>query len=77
MARKQKSASEPSKPTRAGSGGKVANDVNKMGSQPPMQKNEGKRTPQSRHDREAQLGSDNQSRERKGGAGLSSGGKAR
>jgi hypothetical protein len=77
MARKQKSASEPSKPTRPGSGGKVENDANKTGSQPPMQKNEGQRTPQSRNDRETQLGADNQSQARKGGSGTPSGGKAR
>jgi len=31
--------------------GKVANDHNKMGHQEPTQRNEGRRTPESRHDR--------------------------
>jgi hypothetical protein len=31
--------------------GKVANDHNKQGHQAPTQKNEGRRTPESRHDR--------------------------
>ena len=47
--------------------GKVENDFNKLGEQKPTQKNEGRRTPGSRHDRESQLGSDNQSQARKGG----------
>lgn len=51
------------------SGGKVANDANKQGSQKPTQKNEGKRTPASRNDRESNAGSDNQSSSRKGRAG--------
>jgi hypothetical protein len=49
--------------------GKVDNDRNKMGEQAPTQKNEGQRTPQSRHDRESQVGSGNQSQSRQGGAG--------
>ena len=77
MGRRQKSSSQSPKPTRPGSGGKVANDVNKMGAQAPMQKNEGRRTPLSRHDRDALLGSDNQSRVRKGGIASSQGGKSR
>ncbi len=52
-----------------GSGGKVANDHNKTGGQKPQQKNQGQRTPFSRSDRDALLGSDNQTRTRKGGAG--------
>jgi hypothetical protein len=36
--------------------GKVENDFNKIGDQKPTQKNEGRRTPQSRHDRESQIG---------------------
>ena len=40
--------------------GKVANDHNKQGEQPPTQANEGQRTPQSRHDRESRIGSTNQ-----------------
>lgn len=48
-----------------GSGGKLANDANKAGAQRPMQKNQGKRTPLSRNDRQAHLGLDKQSQERK------------
>lgn len=77
MARKQASSQDAKAPARAGSGGKVANDHNKRGLQVPAQKNEPRRTPDSRHDRDSQLGADNQSRVRKGDAGLSSGGKAR
>jgi hypothetical protein len=47
----------------------VDNDFNKVGEQTPTQKNEGRRTPQSRSDREAQIGSDNQSQSRRGGLG--------
>lgn len=36
--------------------GKNENDTNKMGNQAPTQKNEGRRTPQSRHDREDHIG---------------------
>jgi len=46
--------------------GKVENDFNKQGEQAPTQKNEGRRTPDSRNDREAQLGSDNQTSMRRG-----------
>jgi hypothetical protein len=49
--------------------GKVANDSNKTGDKAPTQKNEGQRTPQSRSDRESQVGSGNQSQSRRGGAG--------
>lgn len=35
----------------------------------PTQKNEAQRTPQSRNDREAQIGSGNQAQSRRGGAG--------
>jgi len=49
--------------------GKVANDHNKVGEQAPTQKNQGERTPQSRSDRESQVGSGNQSQSRRGGAG--------
>ena len=44
--------------------GKVENDSNKVGEQKPTQKNEGRRTPESRHDREAQVGGTNQSKTR-------------
>ena len=70
MSRKQKSAGhEERKPTAEGHGGKVANDTNKTGGQEPTQTNEGKRTPESRHDRETFAGSTNQVRARKGGGG--------
>lgn len=49
--------------------GKVANDHNKMGNTEPTQKNEGERTPESRSDRESQVGSHNQVSARKGGGG--------
>jgi hypothetical protein len=49
----------------AGLSGKVDNDTNKLSKQHPTQKNEGRRTPQSRHDREAQVGN-NQSQARRG-----------
>lgn len=48
--------------------GKVANDANKQGEQAPTQKNEGKRTPESRNDRESHVGGSNQSQKR-GGTG--------
>ncbi len=57
--------------------GKVENDFNRRGEQKPTQRNEGRRTPLSRHDRESQLGSDNQSRSRRGASGGGQGGKAR
>jgi hypothetical protein len=57
--------------------GKLANDHNQMGSQAPSQKNEGRRTPASRSDRDTQVGTDNQSRTRQGGPGTPSGGKSR
>ena len=49
--------------------GKVENDHNKLGEQAPTQKNEGERTPQSRHDRESQIVSSNQNQSRRGRAG--------
>ena len=49
--------------------GKVANDHNKVGEQPLTQKNEAKRTSQSRTDREAHLGSSNQTQSRRGNTG--------
>ena len=50
--------------------GKLANDHNKMGNTEPTQINEGRRTPESRHDRQV-LGSGphNQVSARKGGGG--------
>jgi hypothetical protein len=50
--------------------GKVDNDFNKLGDQKPTQKNEGRRTPSSRSDRESQVGSRNQNRERRGQGGI-------
>jgi hypothetical protein len=46
--------------------GKVENDTNKLGDSKPTQKNEGRRTPLSRHDREAHAGSQNQIQARRG-----------
>ena len=50
--------------------GKVENDFNKVGEQRPTQKNEGKRSPKSRHDRESHIGGDNQSQTRRGAGGI-------
>ncbi len=66
----------PKKQTSSG-GRKVANDHNKVGAQKPTQKNEGKRTPESRDDRQSQMGGDNQRLARKGGVGTPSGGRSR
>ena len=74
MARKQHSDKAQKKPKASG---KLANDSNQTGSQAPTQKNEGRRTPQSRNDRDTQVGTDNQSRTRQGGPGTPSGGKGR
>ena len=49
--------------------GKVENDNNKLGEQEPTQLNQGKRTPESRSDREAHVGGSNQSQSRRGPAG--------
>lgn len=69
MSPEQSSKSPVSAPIEGDLGGKLANDHNKTGQQPPHQKNQGRRTPASRDDRQAQLGSHNQSWTRKGGAG--------
>lgn len=45
--------------------GKVENDTNKMGEQAPTQLNQGKRTPESRSDRESHVGGGNQSQSRR------------
>ncbi|MBC7602610.1 MAG: hypothetical protein H7255_08125 [Ramlibacter sp.] len=45
--------------------GKSQNDVNKVGHQAPTQKNEGRRTPESRSDRESKIGGNNQSQSRR------------
>ena len=49
--------------------GKVANDHNKVGDQELTQKNQSKRTPDSRTDREAHIGSGNQTQLRRGSTG--------
>lgn len=49
--------------------GKLANDRNAQGEGTPTQKNEGRRSPESRHDRLTQAGSQNQARVRRGGPG--------
>ena len=49
--------------------GKVANDRNKVGEQELTQKNQAKRTPESRTDREAHIGSGNQTQSRRGATG--------
>jgi hypothetical protein len=46
--------------------GKVENDTNKQGNEAPTQKNEGRRTPESRHDRESHVGGTNQTKIRGG-----------
>jgi hypothetical protein len=47
--------------------GKVDNDTNKLGDGSATQLNQGKRTPDSRNDREAHLGSSNQTQSRSRG----------
>lgn len=49
--------------------GKSSNDHNKLGEQAPTQLNQGKRTPDSRSDRESHVGGGNQSQSRRGSAG--------
>lgn len=44
--------------------GKNENDKNKLGDKPETQLNQGHRTPESRHDRESQIGSSNQNQSR-------------
>ncbi len=53
------------KPNKPGAGGKLANDVNKVGMQNPTQKNLSRRTPMSRADRLTLRGADNQTQSRK------------
>ena len=48
--------------------GKLANDHNKQGAQAATQKNESRRTPESRHDRLMTMGSENKVAKRKGGS---------
>lgn len=49
--------------------GKVSNDTNKQGEQDATQLNQGHRTPQSRSDRESQVGGSNQTQSRRGSVG--------
>ena len=56
--------------SQASQGGKVANDHNKTGNTEPTQTNQGRRTPESRHDRQTLgPGPQNQVSARKGGGG--------
>lgn len=48
---------------------KVENDHNKLGDQQTTQLNQGKRTPESRSDRESHVGGNNQSQSRRGPVG--------
>ena len=48
---------------------KPANDTNKLGNKEPTQLNQGQRTADSRHDREAHLGGGTQSQSRRGPVG--------
>ena len=64
MTSKQNSRDEQTPKT-----GKVENGHDKVGEQPLTQKNEAKRTPDSRTDREAHLGSGNQTQSRRGNTG--------
>jgi hypothetical protein len=48
----------------AAKSGKSDNDKNKLGEAPATQLNQGQRTPDSRHDREAHVGSSNQTQSR-------------
>jgi hypothetical protein len=57
--------------------GKVADAHNATGDQPTTQTNQGRRTPESRHDRDAHLGSSNQVQSRRGAAGSGHGGGSR
>lgn len=49
--------------------GKVDNDTNKLGQHQATQLNQGHRTPESRSDREAHVGGDNQSQSRRKSSG--------
>jgi hypothetical protein len=70
MSNKAKANQSNPKDRQAPLSGKVENDFNKQGEQKPTQKNEGRRTPESRHDRETQVGSQNQTQARKGAGGI-------
>lgn len=49
--------------------GSLPPDHNKAGNQSPTPRNEPRRTAESRHDRESQVGSSNQTQSRRGGTG--------
>lgn len=74
MSSKENQTDDPN-PTSDGSG-KVANAHNAAGDKT-TQINQGRRTPESRGDRDTHLGSGNQGQSRQGGAGSSSGGGSR
>lgn len=57
--------------------GKVAHAHNSTGDKAATQTNQGRRTPESRGDRDTHLGSGNQGQSRQGAAGSSSGGGSR
>jgi hypothetical protein len=65
----QQTGAANDKQSPAGHGGKVENDVNQVGEQKPTQKNEGKRTANSRSDRESHVGGSNQLQSRRGTTG--------
>lgn len=54
--------------------GRVANDHNKAGAQPPTQTSQAQRTPESRHEREARAGTHDQVQASTGGKGAGRGG---
>ncbi len=58
--------SKRNRPKKPPGTGKLANDRNKMGEETPTQRNEGRRSPESRHDRETLAGSQNQNQVRRG-----------
>ena len=62
MTHRYKNSSQDKQPAHSG---KSANDTNKLGHGTATQDNQGRRTPESRHDREAQIGN-NQSKMRAG-----------
>ena len=59
---------------KTGHGHKIENDHNQSDDEHPTQKNEGRRTPESRSDRESNIGGNNQSQSRRGATPGSSGG---
>lgn len=63
------------KQKKAPGSGKLANDHNKQGAQAATQTHESQRTPESRHDRDTQVGSHNVKEARTGGKGAGRGDK--